>query len=151
MAKQNTSSNFKLVTMILLGAGGLAVLSWQTAAFVAIGLLPSLVLVYTGTGPWKMEKLQCVFLLNAATIIPFAYDIWQNPSSFSYQISNPVSIAGMYSGAAIGYAFIFMGPVFAAAILQILAKDKLRRINQGRKALIDEWGDELTSPDKAKK
>ncbi len=151
MANSNTSSNLKLVTMILFGAGGLAVVSWQTAALVALGLVPSLVLVYTVTGSWKTEKTQCVFLLNLASVIPFAYDIWNSPDTFSYSISNPITIAGMYAGAAIGYIFLFMGPVVAASILQILAKDKLRRIAQSRKALIDEWGDELTSPDKPKR
>jgi hypothetical protein len=150
MAKTNKSADLKLVTLILFGAGGIAVLSWQTAALVCLGLLPTLVLVYTGTGPLKSEKLQCVFLLNISTIIPFAYDMWHNPENFNYMIANPITIAGMYSGAAVGYLFVFMGPVFAAAILQILSKDKLRRITQNRQTLIGEWGDELISPNKGK-
>ena len=150
MAQKNKSSDLKLVTLILFGAGGLAVLSWQTAALGCLGLLPTLVMVYTGTGPFKTEKLQCVFLLNISTIIPFGYDMWHNPEDFSYLIANPITIAGMYSGAAVGYLFVFMGPVFAASVLQILSKDRLRRITQNRQTLVSEWGDELTSPNKGK-
>jgi hypothetical protein len=147
MAKRNAASSVKFVTMFLLIAGGVAVLSWQTAAIVAIGLFPSLILVYTGSGRWKTEKLQCVFLLNVATIIPFAFDMWQEPENFMYTVTNPVTVIGMYSGAVMGYIFIFIGPVVAAAILQVLAKDRLRKIAQNKKALIAEWGNGLALPD----
>ncbi|WP_262691058.1 hypothetical protein [Kordiimonas aestuarii] len=129
--------------LLFIALVALALFSWQVSVLFLVGLAPSLVLGVTGKGVHKTEKLQCVGFSNIAGIIPFAMQVWSRPRDFSMIVSDPINLVAMFGSAAIGYALIYVGPMVAAQILQVMAQDKLKTIAQQRQALLELWGPEV--------
>lgn len=140
---QANAAQPRFVPFILIAALGLAFFSWQIAVFTLVGLLPTFVFAYTGVGPWKFEKAQCLAICNIASVVPVVLPLWTSPDRFEMMITDPISIAIAFVGAGVGYALLFIGPIVAAIVLQGLSKERLSRLTKQRKDLIDQWGGEL--------
>ena len=138
--QQETGGFFPLLTVGLIG---IALFSWQVSVLFMVGLLPTIVLAITGKGEFRSQKLQCVGFSNIAGILPFAVQVWSRPRQFAEIVFDPINLVAMLGSAAIGYALLYVGPMIAAQILQVMAQDKLKQVAQQRQALIELWGPEV--------
>jgi hypothetical protein len=133
--------------LLIVGLICVALFSWQVSVLFVIGLLPTIVLALTGKGAHRSQKLQCVGFSNIAGILPFAKQVWMRPHDFSVVIWDPINLVAMLGSAAIGYALLYVGPMIAAQVLQVMAQDKLKQIAQNRQALLELWGPEVLNAD----
>ncbi|TNE61874.1 MAG: hypothetical protein EP335_14395 [Alphaproteobacteria bacterium] len=129
---------------------GVSLFHWQVAVLFVVGLLPSIVLAFTGRGAYKSYKLQCVTCANLAGIMPFAAMVWAQPRAMYDVLLNPLNLLMMIGSAAIGYALVYIGPMVAAVVLQSMAQDKIKALNQQRVALLEAWGPEVLGDTEAK-
>jgi len=120
-----------------------ALFSAEAAGVAVVGLAPTIVLGLTGKGVNKSEKLQCVGFMNIAGVLPFLSQVISRESDFSFIVSDPINLVAMFGAAAAGYALVYVGPMVAAIVLQSLAQERIKSINQQRQALIDLWGHDV--------
>ncbi len=126
--------------LLVAGLIGLAIASLNAVAVAVVGLAPTIVLGLTAKGVNKAERVQCVGFMNIAGVIPFIATVMDQPRELMFIISNPINLATMYGAAAVGYALVHVGPMLAAIVLQSLAQERIKTLNQQRQALIELWG-----------
>jgi len=132
---------------LVIGLVVLAVIKPPAALLVAVGLLPTIVLGFTGKGSHKGQRTMCVGLTNFAGIIILLGDLWSQPGMLDDMLVNLNTWIIMWGGAAIGYALNFVGPLIASMILQGMAQDRIKNINQQKQELLELWGHEVLSTD----
>lgn len=135
---------------LLIGLVVLAVIKPQAAMLVAVGLLPTIVLGFTGKGTHKGQRTMCVGLTNSAGIIILLGDLWSQPGMLDDMLVNLNTWIIMWGGAAIGYALNFIGPLIASMVLQAMAQDRVKNINQQKQELLELWGHEVLGSDDKK-
>jgi hypothetical protein len=59
-------------------------------------------------------------------------------------INSPVSWLVMYGGAAAGWMLYFAVPPIVAMVFQVNVDETQRRLEARAKALVEEWGEEVT-------
>lgn len=139
----------RLMPLFLLLVAGLAIFSMPAATLLCLGMIPTIVIVYTATGIYAGLKAQVVGLSNFAGVLAAI-------SGPSQQVMNPpvfdtYGLALAFAGAALGYILVFMGPVVAAIVLQSFSQERLRQLTKQRQTLIEQWGgDILASPAETK-
>ncbi len=131
------------IPLLFVALVALGLFSIEAAGVALIGLAPSIVLGLTGKGVNKAEKLQCVGFMNIAGVLPFVSQVLARPGEFTYIATDPINLVAMFGAAAAGYALVYVGPMVAAIVLQSLAQERVKSINQQRQALIDLWGHEV--------
>lgn len=119
-----------------------AVINHHAALVAVIGLVPTIVLGFTGRGDHKSQRLQCVGFTNLAGVVPFIPLVVARNDS-QVVVGDIFNIVAMFGSAAIGYALIYVGPMVASYILQSLNQDRAKKIVQQRQALVDMWGHEV--------
>jgi len=132
---------------VYIAFGLLLVFSQALAALLLVGLMPTLVILFADIGAYKGPRLITMLTFNAAGVLPYAkllLDQGMRMSDFTALIGEVVNWAVMYGAAGVGAAAIWLGPVVAAAAQQVLNADSVRKLDRRRKALIEEWGEELT-------
>ncbi|MBL4788200.1 MAG: hypothetical protein JKY60_03855 [Kordiimonadaceae bacterium] len=134
--------------LFLLAVVGIGVFNTNVAILLAIGLLPTLVLAFTAKGDFKSNRILCVALANMAGVVALLGDVWSRPDAFASIVSSMSSWVIMWGGASLGYALIFVGPMIAAIVLQGLAQDRVKNINQQRQELIELWGHDVVINEK---
>ncbi len=127
--------------LLLIGLTALALFSIDAAIIMVIGIVPTIVLGFTGKGEHKAERLQCVGFSNVGGVIPFIPQAMSR--GWEFMIGDIINIVLMFGSAAIGYALVYVGPMVAAFILQGLNQDRLKKIAQQRQALVDAWSHEV--------
>ena len=135
--------------LLFVGLLMVTLFSWQVAVLFIVGLLPTMVLALTGKGAHKAQKLQCVGFSNITGILPFAMQLWDRPRDLSVVVFDPINLVAMLGSAAIGYALLYVGPMIAAQVLQVMAQDKLKQLTQQRQALLELWGPEVLGGDES--
>lgn len=129
--------------LLVAGLIGLAIFSPSAALLAVVGLAPTIVLGLTAKGVNKAERVQCVGFMNIAGTLPFIAQVVSRPNELLFMLTNPINLATMYFAAAVGYALIYIGPMVAAMILQSMAQERIKSINQQRQGLIELWGPEV--------
>lgn len=125
------------------GLAAIGFISWQVAVLVAFGLVPTIVLAFTGKGSNKSLRLQCVTFANLSGVIAFVPQVWSRPTQLEAIVTDPINLVMMWGSASIGYMLIYVGPIVATHILQGMAQDKIKQITQQRQALVEAWGPEV--------
>lgn len=128
--------------LLIIGLAGLAFYAVDAAIVALVGIVPTIVLVFTGKGVFKAERIQCVGFSNIAGVLPFLQQAkirgWE-----SVILGDMVSILLMFGSAAIGYALVYVGPMVAAFVLQGMNEDRLKKIAQQKQNLVDLWSHEV--------
>ncbi len=128
--------------LLVLAIAGLAFYSLDAAILALVGVVPTIVLGFTGKGEYRAEKLQCVGFSNFAGVIPFlpqaASRGWE-----AVILGDLITILLMFGSAAIGYALVYVGPMVAAFVQQGMNEDRLKKIAQQKQALVDLWSHEV--------
>jgi len=138
----NASGIFFIIVLMVL-----AIINQQAAMLVAVGLLPTIVLGFTAKGSHKSQRMMCVGLTNSAGIVILLGDVWSNTVAFESLIVDLNTWIVMWGAASIGYALNFVGPMIAAMILQGMAQDRVKNINQQKQELLELWGHEVMGSD----
>ena len=128
--------------ILVVGLLAMALFSPDAAIVVAVGLVPTIVLGFTGRGVHKGSRLQCVGFTNLAGVLPFIPTVVARNDA-QVVIGDIFNIVAMFGSAAIGYALIYVGPMVASYVLQTLNQDRVKKIVQQRQSLVDMWGHEV--------
>jgi len=126
--------------LLVAGLIGLAIFSLPAVGVAIVGLAPTVVLGLTAKGVNKAERIQCVGFMNIAGVLPFVAAVMDQPRELMFILANPINLATMYGAAAVGYALVHVGPMVAAIVLQSLAQERIKSLNQQRQGLIELWG-----------
>lgn len=134
---------------VLAGASLLAVPA--VGMLVLAGMAPTLVAVFTDVGHDRVLRLNALASFNFAGVFPFALEIWNAGGSMAVLndlFADAYTWVVMFGAAAAGLAVLFIAPGVAAAILQVIVNERVRRIDNMREHLLAEWGPALedTSP-----
>lgn len=129
--------------LIFITFGVLAAISPAACGVIFLGVVPTLVQIYADTSALKYFRIQSVGMINCAAVLPFAMQVYENPSELMSVITNPLAYTAMWGAAAIAHVVLLTGPIIAALILQSFAQDKLKNIAQQRKELIEIWGSDI--------
>lgn len=129
--------------LLFIGLATVALFSPPVAILISAGLVPAIVLGFTGKGENKALRLQCVTFANLGGVIPFTMQIWSRPQSLETVLSDPINLVIMWGSAAIGYALIYVGPIVATYILQGMSQDRIKQIVQQKQSLVEMWGHEV--------
>ena len=129
--------------IFIIGLVGLAFFNKEAAQLVAFGLLPTIVLGFTAKGDNKSQRMMCVAFANASGILILLGEVWSNPSAFDSVIVSPSNWIIMWGSAGVGYALNFVGPMIAAMIMQGMAQDRVKNINQQKQEIVELWSSEV--------
>ena len=128
--------------LLIVGMALSAFYSLDASIIMAIGIVPTIVLGFTGKGEFRAEKLQCVGFSNIAGVLPFMVQAKMR-GSWDFVVGDIMNLLLMYGSAAIGYALVYVGPLVAAFILQGMNDDRLKKIAAQKQAHVDMWGHEV--------
>jgi hypothetical protein len=123
----------------------------------ALTALPLCILVLAGTLPTAVAVVvdrhrrrylaRTVGAMNLAGVMPGALRMWEagiNFDSLRQVIDSPYSWLIMYGAAAAGWMLYFCVPPVVAMVLEIKVDEAKRRLELRAKALVEEWGEEVT-------
>ncbi|RMF13899.1 MAG: hypothetical protein D6757_07255 [Alphaproteobacteria bacterium] len=117
------------------------------AAMIVLGLAPALVVLAFDHGAFKRPRLITLASFNFAGLFPFLLQLWHSHdtvSDFFRMISSIYTWGIIYGAAAFGAGLLWVGPALAAIILQAINQDRIKQIEKRQKALVREWGADIT-------
>jgi hypothetical protein len=142
--RQNRGSTFITVAVILVTA--LAMTALPLCILVIAGCLPTIVAVLVDRHR-RRYLARTVGAMNLAGVLPSALKMWMVGISFHslvQVINSPVNWLVMYGGAAAGWMLYFAVPPIVAMVVQVNVDETQRRLEARAKALVEEWGEEVT-------
>lgn len=125
----------------------LASISYYAFAFFALGMLPSVMALIVDRGKGRFAS-QTIVACNFIGIMPFLFDIGMNYErsvASKEAMSEPFTWLVIYGFAIIGVMLIFVLPNITAIIFTLKAEYKLGTLKSQQEALIEEWGEEVSS------
>lgn len=114
---------------------------------VCLGLLPTLVAVFTDTDQNK-SALATVGYLNLAGVLPFIIELWQKGQTMEAALTiirDPFSWVVMFGSAGIGQLMLFTIPVIVATMVLTRQEARLRTLKEGLQQLELIWGPDVTN------
>lgn len=128
--------------LLIIGMAASAFYSINAAIIMAIGIVPTIVLGFTGKGEFRAEKLQCVGFCNIAGVLPFMVQAKMR-GGWDFVVGDIMNLLLMYGSAAIGYALVYVGPLVAAFVIQGMNDDRLKKIATQKQSIVDLWSHEV--------
>ncbi|HZB90450.1 MAG TPA: hypothetical protein VE397_03345 [Stellaceae bacterium] len=144
--KRRQSSGSIPVTLTVMVIVGLALTALPLCILVVAGLLPTAVAVVVDRHR-RRYLARTVGAMNLAGVLPGALQIWTAGISFSslqQTIDSPYNWLVMYGAAAVGWVLYFCVPPVVAMVIEVRVDESKRRLEARAKALVDEWGEEVT-------
>jgi hypothetical protein len=135
-----------LITLSVIGLTALALTALPLCILVVAGALPTAVAVLVDRHP-RHYLARTVGAMNFAGVIPGALKMWEVGISFAslrQVIASPYQWLVMYGAAGLGWLLFFFVPPVVAMVLDIQFDDTKRRLEARAKALVEEWGEEVT-------
>jgi len=124
----------------------IAALMLPSTVLVLAGLIPTFVAYAVDRDSEKSLPLT-VGAMNICGIMPFCIRLWQNGHQMDLSLSmlaQPVTWVVMYSAAGIGWVLYFAIPPLVAGAMVARDEEKIRRLEEQREALVEEWGPGVT-------
>jgi hypothetical protein len=134
------------VTFAIIVVVGLALTALPLCALVLAGTLPTAVAAIVDRHR-RRYLARTVGAMNLAGVMPSALRMWEAGISFDslrQVIDSPYSWLIMYGAAAAGWVLYFCVPPVVAMVLEIKVDEAKHRLEARAKALIEEWGEEVT-------
>ena len=135
------------VLMALACIVGLAIVAAPTALVFSVGLLPTIVALLVDRDPGRHGAIT-VGSLNLCGVFPSAIDLWRDGHTVQEAlntIANPYDLATMFVAAGVGWLLYFGMPPLVGALLVQKHEAEIRSIEQRQKALVEEWGPDISS------
>lgn len=117
----------------------------QSALFVMFALLPSVAAYPVDRSPNK-EKFKAITAMNLAGIWPYVAELGQQgfTQEATYMMMSDVyAWAVVYGAAALGYALVWISPLFTLSLMELMARMKLHHLEHRQEKLVREWGDRI--------
>jgi hypothetical protein len=140
----NRGSTF--ITFAVLLVTALAMSALPLCILVVAGCLPTIVAVLVDRHR-RRYLARTVGTMNLVGVLPGALKMWMIGISFHsllQVINSPYSWLVMYGGAAAGWMLYFLVPPIVAMVFQVNVDETQRRLEARAKALVEEWGEEVT-------
>jgi hypothetical protein len=135
-----------ILTLSVIGLTVLALTALPLCILIVAGALPTAVAILVDRHP-RHYLARTVGAMNFAGVIPGALKMWEVGISFAslqQVIASPYQWLVMYGAAGLGWLLFFSVPPVVAMVLDIQFDDTKRHLEARAKALIEEWGEEVT-------
>lgn len=139
------------------GNRGILTLSVVLLTAMAVTALPLCILFLVGLPPTAVAIIvdrhqrrylaRTVGAMNLSGVLPSAFRLWEAGLSFpslGHVVGNPYAWLLMYGAAGLGWLLYFGMPRLVGLIVEIRAEDQKRQLEARVKALVTEWGEEVT-------
>lgn len=111
--------------------------------FLLVSMLPTIVARIADTSPHK-EVYRCVMASNIAGILPHVMDVFSVDSNSAMKvIADPTMWFSIYALAGIGWLIVGIMPVMAEIFTELGHNNRISRLEDMQKKLIEEWGPEI--------
>lgn len=133
-----------ILFMIVLGA--LAPVLAPTL-LVCLGLLPSLVALFTDTDP-RRSAFMTIGFLNLAGVVPFVIDLWQQGQTMEnalHIVRQPLTWLVMFGAAGIGQLLLFSVPAAMTMMAVARMEARLKTLREALVELKTVWGDDVAT------
>jgi len=137
------SGGFK--TILLMVIMGCLVPFGMPTLIVSLGLLPTLVVLFTDTDANK-SGLATVGYLNLAGVLPFLIELWQRGQTMEAAlviVRDPYSWVVMLGSAGIGQLILYVVPPMITSIVLINLDSRMRTLREGIQQLEAIWGPDV--------
>ncbi|GAB5389850.1 MAG: hypothetical protein Alpg2KO_28180 [Alphaproteobacteria bacterium] len=117
-----------------------------TMLVIAIGLIPSMVAWFVDRSREKAQAIT-VGAMNICGLLPVLMQLWRGDHSMQQAmelVGSPFSWLFIMCGTAIGWGIFFAVPPVIAAGTKMTMESRVDRLEKRRKAMIEEWGEEVT-------
>ena len=141
-----TRGGSAILTLSVIGLTVLALTALPLCLLIVAGALPTAVAILVDRHP-RHYLARTVGAMNFAGVIPGALKMWEVGISFAslqQVIASPYQWLVMYGAAGLGWLLFFSVPPVVAMVLDIQFDDTKRHLEARAKALIEEWGEEVT-------
>ncbi len=140
-------TNMLLVIVFLTFSGvGLASVGYmQVFMFVAVGLLPGMAALITDSRPGRFAS-KTIIAFNLSGMTPHLASIGYSgsPNQTALAIMRELETWTLvYGFAGFGWVLVFLIPHIAALYLEVKATYTIKKLEEFKNALADEWGDKV--------
>lgn len=135
-----------ILTLSVIGLTVLALTALPLCLLIVAGALPTAVAILVDRHP-RHYLARTVGAMNFAGVIPGALKMWEVGISFAslqQVLASPYQWLVMYGAAGLGWLLFFSVPPVVAMVLDIQFDDTKRHLEARAKALVEEWGEEVT-------
>lgn len=138
--------NGGLVTLSIIVLTALAVTALPLCVLFLVGLPPTAVAIIVDRHP-RRYLARSVGAMNLSGVLPSAHRLLHTDMSFStlmQVIGSPYAWLVMYGAAGLGWLLYLGMPLLINLIGEVRAEDQKRELDARAKALVEEWGQEVT-------
>jgi len=132
-----------LFLLVILGS---MILFKETTLLIIAGMMPAIVAFVIDRRPQKYAAMS-ILILNVCGVLPFVFELWEVGHTMSNAIGilvKPTTLLVMWGAAFLGWLLTQVTPPFIGMILDVQRDESIRRQKKRQKALIKEWGDEVS-------
>ena len=144
--RRRQSSGSAVVTLGVIAVTVMAVAALPLCLLVVAGMLPSLAAAAVDRTP-RRYFARTVGAMNLAGLAPGVLRLWEAGMTFAslHQVaSSPWTWLAVYGAAGLGWLLFSCAPAVARVLLDVKVDETQRRLEARAKALVEEWGDEVT-------
>jgi hypothetical protein len=120
------------------------------AMFVGAGLAPTLAAALIDRDPEKFAAIS-VGALNLAGLSPYVVRMFVSPGAAQMMMSDMFVWLVIYGAAAMGWGLYMGCPIIAVRLADLRAEWRVRELKRRQESLAEDWGPEVTDPDKAQR
>jgi hypothetical protein len=145
-SKRRVRRNAKGGTLAIIGAMVLVVIALPLCLVFVAGMAPTIVAAITDRNP-RRHLLRTIGMLNlAGMVLPVAALLHAGLTVYgaAMVLFDPYKWLWMYGTAALGWLVYLGMPSIARVMVEAKAVRMERELQQRAKALVEEWGDEVT-------
>jgi hypothetical protein len=114
---------------------------------VCLGLLPSLVALFTDTDS-RRSAFMTIGFLNVAGVVPFVIELWQKGQTMEvalHIVQQPITWLVMLGAAGIGQLLLFSVPSAMTMMAVTRMESRLKTLREGLHELKVVWGEEVAT------
>jgi hypothetical protein len=144
--RRHQSSGSVVVTLGVIVVTVMAVAALPLCLLVVAGMLPSLAAAAVDRTP-RRYFARTVGAMNLAGLAPGVLRLWEAGMTFAslrQVASSPWTWLAVYGAAGLGWLLFSSAPTVARVLLDVKVDETQRRLEARAKALVEEWGDEVT-------
>src|SRR5579864_4588176 len=144
--RRRQSGGSAVVTLGVIVVTVMAVAALPLCLLVVAGMLPSLAAAAVDRAPRRYFS-RTVGAMNLAGLAPGVLRLWEAGMTFAglrQVASSPWTWLAVYGAAGLGWLLFSSAPALAGVLLDVKIDETQRRLEARAKALVEEWGDEVT-------
>jgi len=144
--RRRQSSGSAIVTLGVIVVTVMAMAALPLCLLVVAGMLPSLAAAAVDRTP-RRYFARTVGAMNLAGLAPGVLRLWEAGITFAslrQVASSPLTWLAVYGAAGLGWLLFSSAPSVARVLLDVKVDETQRRLEARAKALVEEWGDEVT-------